>query len=265
MQEFKCKLCNIEFKTRSGLWKHNNNKHTEVQEEKNLCKYCNKELSDRHSRWKHETKVCKKNPEIKEKLLKTNNIIKYKNNQIIENQIIENQNIIQNQNIQNNNITNNINITFNKIGCEDISVLNQNEMEEIVDNGLNCIIKLIELINFNKEYPQNHTFCTTSLNNKYVSTLNTETNEIEKQRKVDLFDNVLRYALTHIDMLKDNIININKKKEFDNKITELYKIIGDTSYRKIYHEQLNVLSYNKRNIINKTWEEELKDYFNITV
>jgi hypothetical protein len=276
---YSCLLCKKDYTSYMGFWKHNKSKHPqkntqdkiekvidkpiEIQvENSQTCKYCGKEFYNYKNCWRHEKYNCKIN--------KNNKIIQSKNNQIIENQnniqtqIIENQNI-QNNNIQNNNITNNINITFNKIGCEDISILNQDEIEEIVDNGLNCVIKLIELMNFNKEYPQNHTFCTTSLNNKYVSTLNTETNEIEKQRKVDIFDNVLRYALTHIDMLKDNITNSNKKKEFDNKINDLYKIIGDTSYRKIYHEQLNVLSYNKRNIINNTWEEQLKDYFNITV
>jgi hypothetical protein len=252
MTEIMCNLCKLEFKTRSGLWKHNNNKHKEIINEKHLCKYCNKELCDRHSRWKHENKVCKKNTNI----LKENNTIHIQNN-------IQTQNNIHTQ----NNITNNIiNITFNKLGHEDINILTQEEIEEIINSGLNSIIKLIELINFNKEHPQNHTFCTTSLNNKYVTTLNTETNEIEKQRKIDIFDNVLFYALNHIDMLKDKITNKKKKKEFSYKILELdKKIINDMGYKKIYHEQLNALSYNKRNIVRNTWDSHLKKYFDLII
>ena len=42
----------------------------------------------------------------------------------------------------------------------------QDEIKIIVDSGFNSIIKLIEFINFNINRPENHTFCTTSLNNK---------------------------------------------------------------------------------------------------
>ncbi len=44
-----------------------------------------------------------------------------------------------------------------------------------MDQELNCIISLISLLNFNQEIPENHTFCTTALNDKYISTINTET------------------------------------------------------------------------------------------
>jgi hypothetical protein len=130
----------------------------------------------------------------------------------------------------------------------------------------NSLIKLIEFVNFNNNNPQNHTFCTTSLNNKYVSTLNTETKEIEKHRKVDVYDKVLFFGLNHIDMLKDKIINRRKKKEFTKKIEELEKnIYGDIKYKKIFIEQLNALSYNKRNMINTTWDKYLKNYISLII
>ena len=58
-----------------------------------------------------------------------------------------------------------------------------------MDQELNCIISLISLLNFNQEIPENHNFCTTVLNDKYISTINTETLEIEKQRKKGDEDN----------------------------------------------------------------------------
>ncbi len=279
---YTCLLCEKEYNSYMGLWRHKKNKHknNQLTEEiinkdnenenednekenniemehnikSNVCKFCNKEFLNYKNKWRHEKKNCKEKKHNENK--NENKIIQINNNQTIGTQNIINNNI----NINNNNI---VNITFNKLGCEDISILNQDEIEEIINNGLNSIIKLIEFINFNKEHPQNHTFCTTSLNNKYVSTLNTDTLEVEKQRKIDIFDNVLRYSLTHIDMLKDNITNIDKKKQFSKKIEDLYNIIGNHAHRKIYHEQLNVLSYNKRNIVNKTWDTKLNNNIDV--
>ena len=253
MSEFKCNICDLEYKTQSGLWKHNKLHHMILSEskpdKKHLCKYCCKELSDRQSRWKHETKVCKKNPEMNPEVNTTINNPQTNNNHTAH--------TINNIHTQNNNNT--INITFNQLGHEDISILTQDEIEEIINNGLNCIIKLIEFINFNKAHPQNHTIYTTNLNNKYTSVLNTETNEIEKHRKEDIYDKVLSYALNHIDMLVDRIINKKKKKYLSKKIMELEKnIFGDVKYKKIFMEQLNALSYNKHKIIQDTWL-----YFNL--
>lgn len=64
---YTCKLCNIIYLSRSGLWKHNtklhNNNVTKMlpfcadDVTKMLpfcCKKCNKQLSNRHSRYRHE-------------------------------------------------------------------------------------------------------------------------------------------------------------------------------------------------------------------
>ncbi len=61
MTLYKCNECKLEFKTNSGLWKHNKNYHLKVQKEKTFnCKYCYKKLANRHSLWHHENKVCYK-------------------------------------------------------------------------------------------------------------------------------------------------------------------------------------------------------------
>lgn len=74
--EFKCNICEISYKSNSGLWKHNlkcynknndtphqennkiNQETEELQKKKYFCRKCNKSLSDRNSRWRHE-KTCK--------------------------------------------------------------------------------------------------------------------------------------------------------------------------------------------------------------
>jgi len=59
---YKCVICNKEYNSYMGAWKHKNNKHNEIKAEKinnKQCKYCNKEFSDRRNRWRHENTICK--------------------------------------------------------------------------------------------------------------------------------------------------------------------------------------------------------------
>ena len=260
-----CLICNKEYNSYMGLWKHKKTKHDENKkiikkeiEEKEInnkiCKYCNKEFSDRSNKWRHENTICK----LKFENTNIVNNIKKINNSTIGKMSNDNSTFNDNStNIQNQNI----NITINQLGCEDISILNQDNIEEIINQGLNCVLKLIELINFNKDHPQNHSFCSTSLNNKYASVLNIETNEIEKKRKTDVFDNVLLYSINHLDMLKDKITDKKKKKQFTEKIEELItKMHGkDKGYKKIFVEQLNAISYNNKKLITQTWDNYLKN------
>ncbi len=257
-----CLICEKEYNSYMGLWKHKKIKHNENEEivkkeiNNKTCKYCNKEFTDRSNKWRHEKTICKlKSETLNNSIINSNNTNSNNTNNLTANNN-SNSNIVQN-NIQNQTI----NITINQLGHEDIGILSQDDIEEIINNGINCSIKLIELINFNKDHPQNHSFCTTSLNDKYTSVLNTETNEIEKKRKIDVFDKVLMYSLNHIDMLKDKITDKKKKKLFADKIEELtQKIYGkDKGHKKIFLEQLNALSYNNRKMINKTWDDYLKN------
>jgi hypothetical protein len=273
-----CLTCEKEYNSYMGLWKHKKNKHKEkIIKNSKECKYCNKLFSDRSNRWRHENSICKlkninekienkdlpniNNSNNNDSTVNSNNTNTYSNNNesIVNSHNLtsnDNSNIIQN-NIKNQTINN---ITINNIGSEDINILTQEEIEEIINNGFNCVIKLIELINFNKQHPQNHSFCTTNLNNKYTSVINTESNEIDKKRKIDVFDKVLFYALNHIEMLKDKITNNKKKKEFNDRIIEYNKkIFGDNEYKKIFIEQLNELSYNKKTMVRNTWDNYLKN------
>jgi hypothetical protein len=259
-KQYKCTQCEKEYNSYMGLWKHKKNKHTDDNKETiinepadneiskyNTCKYCNKVFNNPNHRWRHEKKNCKLNKQSVPNAMQTinNTNIQTQNNNTIH---------TQNNNITNIQTQNIINIQFNKLGSEDISILTQDEIEEIINNGLSSIIKLIEFINFNNAHPQNHTFCTTNLNNAFVSTLNTDTQEVETNRKADVYDKVLFYALQHINLLKKKIIDKKKRRMFKEKILELEKnIYGQVQYKKIFIEQLKLLSYNKRAMIENTW------------
>jgi hypothetical protein len=232
------------------MWRHRKAKHTNINtiDDINInqnnfnCKYCNKELANRHSLWRHENKVCKKNPEL-----------------TINEQIITNQINISNKGTVNQTI-NNITINFNTLGDENVLDLTEKQKEEIIKDGIDSIITLIKHLNFNKDIPQNHLFCTTNINNKYVNTLNTDTNKIEKVRKFDYFEKVFKTSIKHMKILNNTIKDYEVQDKFEKKIADIEKKIFnylEPYHMKLYHDDLNTLSYNQRDIVRKTWEESL--------
>jgi len=117
---FICKICNIKYKNRSGLWKHNKNTHMETTpskynhndnhniiidnhldnhddnhkesnsnkyKNKYFCSKCSKVFSSYQNRWRHEKKcesVGKNMDKIIEENLELKNIIKSQSDQITE-------------------------------------------------------------------------------------------------------------------------------------------------------------------------------------
>jgi hypothetical protein len=192
---YRCKICNKEYSSASSLWNHNNKFHKNdahiMQTNDNIydnimttsekptrnnvkCKFCHKILSHRNSRWRHE-KTCK-NKESKINNNTTNNI--------------------NNNNTTNNTINNNI--TINAFGSERIDKFPVKELKKFIRND-NYLYNIIEYINFNEKYPENHSFCSTSLEGKYISKLNPETNKIEKISKDRFLDKVYETANEKID------------------------------------------------------------------
>jgi hypothetical protein len=255
-KKYTCPICNRLYETYVGMWRHKKDKHNKKDEiivntKNNFnCKYCNKELSDRHCLWRHENKTCKKNPDLYKENISSNNINISKSNNVSVNQI---------QNQTNNNITNNnITFNFNALGKEDILQLTEEETEAILKDGLDSLITLVKYLNFNKNLPQNHVFCNTNLNNKYISALNTDTREIEKHRKIDYFDKVFVYSVAHLKILNDNISNPVKQDDFTKKLQEIeIYLYTKPEHKKLYIEQINALSYNKRKDIQNTWNKLL--------
>ena len=251
-----CNVCNKNYKTANGLWKHNNKYHKEKEELKkeSLCCYCDKKLSDRHSKWRHEKICTNRNKEdinsIKSELTKLKS----------ELEIVKNKpSTINNINNINKGIINKGVMNFIKPpGLEDISIINEKEAERILENEMNCLITLVDYINFNEKYPENHSFCTTALNDKYISTINTETLIIEKQRKKDFFDSMLNNSLKVINMLYDKLkTKKNPKairyKETIDKLSDF--VVVNNKGKKAYVEMMNTLSFNKRHITQTTWNQ----------
>lgn len=269
-KEYVCNLCNKHYKDNSGLWYHNkkfhqnsvvnvvpnvvNGGHSDSPQNISQCKFCNRVLSDRFSRWKHEKK-CSKNNNIDNELDK------------IKSDVEELKKISGKTNSTVNNINKGIinkgviNITMNKPGYESLEILSDNEIEYIFNQEMNSIISLIEFLNFNQKHPENHTFCTTALNDKYVSTLNTQTLEVEKQRKKDFYDYLIDRGITNMKSLLDRLKIMKTKKAIDcqNKLNKLVEfVVVNKKGKKTCFELINALSFNKRHMTQNTWQG-LKD------
>jgi hypothetical protein len=276
-KKYNCEQCNKIYKSRVGLWKHNQTYHIIVDLDKNNqeiginvdtdikeynCIHCNKKYTNKFSKYKHQIK-CKinnNNQLEKIKLEFNDEINKLKSElEIIKNKPANVTNIKNINNINKGIINNNKGPVYNflsKPGEENLSILTEKEIESILEQEMNCLVYMVELLNFNEKLPENHSFCTTALNDKYISTLNTETLMVEKKRKKDFFDLMLNNSLKNIKVLYDKLKYkktpkaLKFKQTIDN-LTE-YVVINHKG-KKAYVEMMNTLSFNKRHITQSTW------------
>ena len=130
-----------------------------------------------------------------------------------------------------------------------------------MNKGLNSLTHLIELVNFNKKIPENHSYCVTSLNDKHASVIDDKTNSIIKTAKSDLFDKILVTNLNNLEKCCENKkLNKQERDEFMSKINELRSILfQNRKYMKRYRNDINLISYNNKDIILDTWKS-LKEH-----
>lgn len=270
--DYNCIICNKQYKSYQSLWNHNNkfhkkinivvynslktgiqNDHNDNPTENSKCKYCNKKLSNRQSRWRHE-KICDKNNNINNAILLehiknlTNKITQLENKLETKQNVVVN-NIVNNGSINNNSINNNShNKVFNicKPGDENINLLTDSEKELVVNAELNSIIKLVDVINFNERLPQYHNFYVSALNDKHVNAFDSETKVFIKKTKSELFDKIL---YTHINMLA---ILCKSHKQLKQHYDKLHTVMFSKKYKKVFHNEINMISYNKKQMIIDT-------------
>jgi hypothetical protein len=263
--EYKCNDCNKEYKTYQTLWIHNKKFHT-INNEKltesqhtgqhkvNInalkCSKCMKVFKHKQSKSRH-MKTCNVNEDLAKKVEKLEAEIK----------TLKNNSKSSTKNITNNNngtIINN-NIYINPPGKENLNRLSSKDVKEIFNENLNCVIKYIEKRNFNDNLIENHSFCVTNRDGKHLLTYDTDSNNVESQKKKYFLDKIITQAIKEVETLynkhkttfskkNQNRIedNINSLKDYNDKGTE------SKIYRELL-EELNLQMYNKRSIIIKTW------------
>ena len=242
---YNCTTGNKNYKTRGGLWKHNNKNHNITTDiicnntiiktnDKNICNICNKTFNSRQAKWAHQSKC---------KIPESNNC----------NKIINNNNC----KIINNNINDNrkqIIINYNP-GNEPINHLSSEQQKEILDKGLNSLLHLIKLTNFDKEKPEYHSYCVTAINDKHASMIDTNTQTVIKTDKVELFDTILSNNINKLEMISNNKIFSNTDRiEYKDKLDRLKKVLYEkkTGIKK-YYSEINLLSFNNKEQIIETW------------
>ncbi len=251
---FYCTECNIKYKTISGLMKHKNKYHIVVQAENKPynCKHCNKSFSFNQSRWVHQKTCQTKNNQIIEAESATVTELK---NKI---KILESKPTIQNNIINDNKVINNYtqNIVISSSpGFEAIDHLTTQQKKFIMNKGLSSLMYLIETTNFNKSKPENHSYCVTALNDKHASMVDTKTNSIIKTDKNELYDKVLAGNLKKLEKLSaDTEFDPKEKSQYIETVERLKNILFlNKKGIKKYYSDINLLSYNNKDLIQETW------------
>jgi hypothetical protein len=268
-RKYICNICEKFYASSASIWFHNKKFHTEIinknkenenkkKENENKktkdfpCKYCNKLFSFKQSRSDHEKNYCKmKNSEI-QKLREEIQILKKQNKKTINN--------------INNGTINNKNIIINQFGNESISLLSQEDIKKLATSNFNALVDIVKLLNFNENYPENHNFCTTSLEGDYVNVLNPENNQIEKINKMDFYNNVLSKSLDKVNQLVVLLeFDEDYKKLKPKFLSSLENIIKDPSLflkannKKIYNKNINQISYNNKELVLNTWNKLMQE------
>jgi hypothetical protein len=265
-----CEKCKKFYSSYKSLWNHTKNYHiNNVNKSKPLtkqivnnecikkfnCKICNKELSCKQSKWRHE-KNCKQSENFL--LLEENKKLKEEINVIKK----QSKNIINNI----NNGTINKNIIINQFGNEQVSLLSQDEIKKLASSNFNALVDIVKLLNFNENYPENHNFCTTSLEGDYVNVLNPENNQIEKINKIDFYNSVMDKSIDKVNQLlvllefDENYDNLKPK--FYNLLENIVKdptIFAKKNNKTIYNKNINEISYNNKELVLNTWNKLMNE------
>jgi hypothetical protein len=271
--EYFCKKCNKQYASYQSLWNHKNTFHVlnekGKKEKEHICKFCYKEFNNRQTKWRHE-KTCNHHNETSELKNKIEKIEKDMEKLKTEPKIIAGGVCVPFGTITNNNTTNNttnnIQYIINSPTESCTSHLTFEDQKDILDKGLNSLGYLIEMINFNKSVPENHSYCVTAINDKHASVIDEKTNKIIKTDKIDLFDKVLVSNLQTLEKIANNpIFSQEQHDKYKGKIGYLREIIfQNEKFMKRYQNDINILSYNNKEMVKDTWKK-LKEVDKVNV
>ena len=264
-KEYKCEICDKNYASYQTMYQHNKNLHHDlnikigkVKPNKLQCEYCKKILSRIDSLTRH-TKSCSKKNEHddKKKILTEIVTLKKEIKELKETKKVIPTKIINYNNFGNMPINN---IMINKIGTENINDLTEDEIKNIFQRELGCVVALIDTLNFNKRLRSNHSYCNTSLESRFMSVYNHETKKIDKDRKKYFFEQLITKSIDNIAKLyndKKHIFEKKKQKSIEDNIKTLQNVKDYSFCNRIVKScinELNLVTYNKREMIQETWQ-----------
>jgi hypothetical protein len=74
-----------------------------------------------------------------------------------------------------------------------------------MNQGLNSLLHLIKLNNFDKNKPEFHSYCVTALNDKHANILDVNTQSVIKTNKIELFDTILSNNINKLDIMSNQM------------------------------------------------------------
>ena len=199
-----------------------------------ICKLCKNKFGTKSHLTRHNRLHCKTQKELialeERELIKDNK--KDKQIEILQKTVNKLMDKVGNTTINNNNLVNN-NVQLNCFGKENLDMITDDIKKEMIKGPFKMMPKLLELIYFNKKYPENHTM---KLVNK-----NKELMKIHKKKgwelvdKVDTIDYLLEDKNYTLDSYYDTNTEIfskmikktynNFRNLFDSRDKELWKQI----------------------------------------
>lgn len=233
--EFKCSVCDYSSALKTNVIRHINKKKKcgdnpdliEVPIEIK-CSGCDKKYSSFESLKRH-AKNCQ--PFIKN--ITNNNI-----NNIINN--------ITNNNINNNNL--NINIQINSYDKIDFSMVTDDQYYEALCRYLMAVPKLIEMVQANKDIPQNHSVFISRNDGKYVKVFNGKSWTLMDKDQI-----IQQLIYTYESKLESWVYQNRNRPEIADKFKKYLNIKNKDGAEDALIEYVKLALYNKNNIIRKTY------------
>ena len=281
-----CSICNKSYSCYQSLWRHTKTLHKDnvdsgshivanggkkvvikvtnnVNNKKEYkCNKCDKIYYNKYSKYKHQ-KICANI--VKDLIAKID---------MMEEEIKNNAKIIKNNTqitkSNNNKINNGVinHITINKMADEKYLNLSDENIKLIFSKEIESVFTFVELLNFNKEMPENHNHCVTNFEGSYVNVFNTDTKTVQVDQKKYFFDTLLCKSIDRMEILfKNNKKKFNSSNQNEIKTSiDTLKRLQDSYYnKKLFNDlidKLTLIAYNNKNIVLDTWTDKPKKEYN---
>lgn len=253
---YKCQLCNVEYKSRMGLYNHRMKYHPPEPKDKiYMCVYCKKEFNHKQNKWRHQ-QICKQRDTTTDiKTMRTE--IAYLKQEIKELKSKPSTNISQTinnisgntiNNISGSSISNTITMVI-PFGKEPINCLPEQEVTKTLEEyGIDAITELCKIKHFNPEKPELHNFCVTAKNDPYAIIVDPETKRIKSVNKKEIFDKAYYGLVMNIDSIQTQKQIVNETK---NKIKA---ISMSRNILKSVRNAINEEAYHYKDMVQNTWK-----------
>jgi hypothetical protein len=246
---YNCKYCNKNYNLQQSKWYHEQNcKMKDNKLEIELEKIKLEQINAEKEKLKEEKEKLK---EEKEKLKEEKEILKLK---------IKLQNGTTNNTTNNNNNgtinNNNIKISF----CtEDIDTISKEDKQGILNSGYLSLLKLIETMHLNKDYPEYQNIKIANLKDNFAKTYDEETETFTTVYKKDSIDDLICSRTCDLKSIYKDLSN--KKNNFHRCVLKLIDkiescnggVIDDKDkldYYKNLQKEIILLIYNKTKMFN---------------